>query len=84
VCYYLTESCKAGADERFADDPVFAECKRLLPEVSVKWPAIGRAVEVSAGKPSRKDRKPPQKAVAGVTGRGGGLHATPEPSIAGT
>src|SRR5262245_33440456 len=48
VCYYLRMSGKAGAAERFADDPVFALCLEALPRVVADWPAIGRAVEAAA------------------------------------
>jgi hypothetical protein len=48
VCYYLLASGKAGADERFQDDPVFADCRDRLPEVAYYYPEIRRAVDRAA------------------------------------
>lgn len=48
VCYYLLASGKAGAVERFADDPTFAECVARLPELAERHPDIGRKVQVAA------------------------------------
>jgi hypothetical protein len=44
ACYYLRNSVKAGADERFADDPVYQVCKVQLPLVCERFPDIGRKV----------------------------------------
>jgi hypothetical protein len=48
VCYYLLNSGKVGALERFANDPVFAECTAKLPEIAERHPEIGRKVEKAA------------------------------------
>src|SRR5262245_36518054 len=48
VCYYLRNSGKPGAGERFTEDPVFAACLARLPEISTQYPDIDRAVERAA------------------------------------
>jgi len=48
VCYYLRMSGKAGAAERFADDPAFAACLERLPAVVAVYPDIGRKVAEAA------------------------------------
>ena len=48
VCYYLRMSRKAGAAERFADDPAFAACLERLPGVVAAYPSIGKAVAQAA------------------------------------
>lgn len=62
VCYYLRMSGKAGAAERFADDPAFAACLERLPAVVAEYPSIGKAVAQAAksGFPSEHLRKKPQ------------------------
>ena len=44
ICYYLLNSGKAGAVERFRDDPVFAECVSKLPQTAAKFSEIDRSV----------------------------------------
>jgi hypothetical protein len=56
VCYYLLESHKEDADERFADDRVFHECKLRLPFIAERYPSIQKAVDKAALLPSRKDQ----------------------------
>jgi hypothetical protein len=48
ICYYLLNSGKAGADERFRDDPIFTECVSKRPQTVAKYPDIGRRVETAA------------------------------------
>jgi hypothetical protein len=45
VCFFLLNSGKMGAAERFQDDSIFAECVKKLPQIAAKYPDIGRAVE---------------------------------------
>src|SRR5262245_45095518 len=67
VCYYLRMSGKAGAAERFADEPAFAACLDQLPAIARHYPSIGRAVSQAAksGFPSAHLMKvnAPKKAV---------------------
>ena len=44
VCYYLLNFGKAGAAERFQDEPTFAACVLQLPQTVAKYPNIGRSV----------------------------------------
>jgi hypothetical protein len=55
ICYYLLESHKDGADERFADDWVFHECKLRLPFIAERYPSIQKAVDKAARLPSRRE-----------------------------
>lgn len=55
VCYYLNASGKAGADERFENDPVFAACIAKLPIVCARHPDIRRRVERAAETGFRKN-----------------------------
>jgi hypothetical protein len=48
VCYYLRNSGKAGACERFAGDPIFQAVLEVLPAVTAKHPDIARSVARSA------------------------------------
>jgi hypothetical protein len=48
VCYYLLNSGKAGAAERFADDPVFQIGLERLPAIAARHPAIASAVATAA------------------------------------
>jgi hypothetical protein len=48
VCFYALASGKAGAQERFADDPVFHAVVEALPEVTRRWPDIGNRVAIAA------------------------------------
>ena len=48
VCPYLLATGKAGADRRFADDPVFHACLVQMPEVTARHPDIGRRVKRAA------------------------------------
>jgi hypothetical protein len=49
VCHYLLATGKAGADGRYADDPVYHACKAALPTVTARWKAIGKEVKRAAG-----------------------------------
>ena len=75
VCYYLRMSGKAGAAERFADDPAFAECVERLPSIVAEYPSIGRAVAQASksGFPSAHllKRNTPAKAVSSRASLGG-------------
>ena len=53
VCFYALESGKPGAAEYHADDPTFAAVLAGLPEVTMRYPAIGMAIEKAATMPSR-------------------------------
>jgi hypothetical protein len=55
VCYYLVSSSKAGAAERFADDPVFQACLERLPDVVARHPRIGTTVAKAARTKARGD-----------------------------
>src|SRR5262245_61078724 len=48
VCPYLLGSGKAGADEKYQGDPVFAACLARLPDVTAAHPDIARRVEKAA------------------------------------
>jgi hypothetical protein len=66
ICYYLRNSGKPGADEKFRDDPVFSECLDKLPGIVAKFPDIGERVDqcsktpfaVQNCNPKSKVRKP--------------------------
>jgi hypothetical protein len=45
VCYYLLAVPKAAADERFANDPVFAAVKAAAPAVCAKHTDIAKRVQ---------------------------------------
>jgi hypothetical protein len=48
VCYYLLNSVKAGADERFAADPVYQAVKANREETVLRSCYIARALRLSA------------------------------------
>jgi hypothetical protein len=48
VCYYLRNHVKAGAAERFKDDPVFAAVVEQAPIVLKRYPDIARRVAEAA------------------------------------
>ncbi len=48
TCYHLRCAGKAGADERFAGDPVYRACKIALPLVCDRFPDIARRVAAAA------------------------------------
>lgn len=54
TCFYLRASGKAGAAERFRNDPTFAECVERLPAIVATHPDIGRSVERAAKTGFRK------------------------------
>jgi hypothetical protein len=64
VCHYLLVAAKDGADDRFADDAVYAACRTALPMVAARWPAIGKAVE-KAGRTGFRSAppRPPRKVI---------------------
>lgn len=45
VCKYSLDSGKAGAAERYQDDPVFHHCVSQLPAISERYPTIANQVE---------------------------------------
>ncbi len=51
VCYYLRNSGKAGAGERFQDDPVFQEVRLGIGKVRERYPAIARVIDRAAKTP---------------------------------
>jgi hypothetical protein len=48
VCYYLRNTGKARAAERFADDPVYHVVLPMVAEVAERFPIIRGAVERAA------------------------------------
>ena len=61
VCPYLLATGKAGADERYRDDPVFAVAKERLPALAAEHPPIERAVTRAARYPLRRLNIPVEK-----------------------
>jgi hypothetical protein len=78
VCYYATESAKAGAAEYHAVDPAFTAVVAVLPEVLAKHPIIRRVVERAAatGSRGRHWRKSTQSGI--VPDVSGCDHRTPD------
>lgn len=58
VCYYLLATGKAGAGERFADDPVFAVARETVAAIGERFPVVGRTVERAARSGFRRSNLP--------------------------
>ena len=61
VCHYLLATGKAGADERYADDPVFGVVKAVAEAIIAKWSNIRMKVQEASRyglkkPPSRRPR----------------------------
>ena len=76
VCFYLRASGKAGAAERFNDDPVFAACTARLRAVVGRYPDVRRRVEIAAESGFHRSNLPhrstetQQKEISGVLREG--------------
>ncbi len=55
VCYYLRNSGKAGAGERFRGDPVFQEVILGIGKVRARYPAIAKAIDRAAKSPFKAE-----------------------------
>jgi hypothetical protein len=62
TCHYLLASGKAGAAEKYQDDPVFRQVLVELPLVTERHPDIGRQVKRAARYGFAGARRPPKPA----------------------
>jgi hypothetical protein len=88
VCYYLLATGKAGAAERFADDPVFAGARELAAPIGERFPRIQRDVAYAArfglrGDHLRRLRRSESGAVPTTCGEGNASGTAPASSEAG-
>jgi hypothetical protein len=54
VCRFLLATGKAGAEEHYRGNLVFAEAKRRVAAIAATFPVIGRAVERAARQPLKR------------------------------